>query len=422
MTQQQQRVHWRLHTTMYEVNLRQYTREGTFSAFAQHLPRLRDMGIETLWLMPVTPIAQERMKGTLGSYYACADYTAVNPEFGTLQDFAALVSQAHQLGFRIILDWVANHTGWDHVWTRTHPGFYKRNASGTFKTAHGMDDIIELDYQNPQLVQAMIDAMRFWVRECDIDGFRCDLASWVPLEFWMQARPALETIKPLFWLGEMDAIDERHYLQVFDVAYAWKWMHATENFYKKNRQVRNLSQLLIQYTNSYLPGATGLFFTSNHDENSWNGTEYEKYGDMALLLAVLSCTWQGMPLVYSGQELPLQKRLAFFDKDVIEWGNDCGLHDFYKKLLTLHASHPALSTEVPVEMLDAADEHIIAYHRKQGPQSVLTILNVSPYPAFVRLPAISDTYIDLFNGQPCSFSGGEGLQLAPWGYSVWVQH
>ncbi len=422
MNIQLQRVNWRLNTTMYEVNVRQYTKEGTFKAFARHLPRLRDMGIETLWFMPVTPIARDKMKGTLGSYYACSDYMAVNPEFGTLEDFKQLVAEAHQLGFKVILDWVANHTGWGHIWTQTHPAYYKRYASGGFKMAHGMDDIIELDYENPELVQAMIAAMRFWVTECDIDGFRCDLASWVPLHFWIKARPALDAIKPLFWLGEMDAIEEKSYLQVFDVAYAWKWMHATESFYKADRQVSKLSNLLMNYITTYAPGTTALFFTTNHDENSWNGTEYEKYGDMALLLTVLSCTWQGMPLVYSGQELPLHKRLMFFDKDEIEWTGDCALHDFYKKLLTLHATHPALSTEATTEMLKMTDEHIVAYRRKQDNKSVLTVLNLSPYPAFVRLEHIGGAYTNLFTGDILDLSTNAGVGLEQWGYRVFVQY
>ncbi len=421
MNKQLRRVDWRLHTTMYEVNVRQYSKQGTFNAFATHLPRLKDMGIETLWFMPITPIAKENMKGTLGSYYACSDYTAVNPEFGTMEDFKALVNQAHELGFKIILDWVANHTGWDHVWTKTNPAYYKRYESGAIKTAQGMDDIIELDYTNPEMVAAMISAMRFWISECDIDGFRCDLSSWVPLDFWIKARRDLETTKPLFWLGEMDAIDDKAYMQVFDVAYAWKWMHATETFYKKDRNVYKLVNLLLNYTTSYAPGTTALYFTSNHDENSWNGTEYEKYGDMALLLAVLSCTWQGMPLVYSGQELPLHKKLQFFDKDEIEWSGENMLHNFYKKLLTLHATHPALSIDVGVEILKVPDEHILVYQRTHNNQSVLTVLNLSPYPATVSLEAISGNYSDLFSEEKISFTVDHGVSLPEWGYRVFVR-
>ena len=195
---------WVKSTTIYEVNIRQYTPEGTFNAFAQHLPRLKELGVETLWFMPVTPIAQKNKKGSLGSYYACSDYTSINPEFGTMDDFKSLVELAHQLGFKVILDWVANHTGWDHHWTVEHPDYYLKDpATNDFLKASGMDDIIELDFGNPSLRREMTEAMKFWVRECDIDGYRCDLASWVELDYWLEARPQVDAVKPLFWLESM---------------------------------------------------------------------------------------------------------------------------------------------------------------------------------------------------------------------------
>ncbi|HRO44712.1 alpha-amylase family glycosyl hydrolase [Agriterribacter sp.] len=426
MHTEHRRVAWRHHTNVYEINLRQYTKEGTFNAFAGELPRLRKMGVETLWFMPVTPIAKEKMKGTMGSYYACSDYTAVNPEFGTLDDFKKLVRLAHQLGFKVIIDWVANHTGWDHVWTKTHPEYYKRDEAGNFKAASGMDDIIELDFNNPDLVKAMIDAMTFWIKECDIDGFRCDLAFWVELDFWRKARPALDQVKPLFWLGEFDALDNPEYLEVFDAAYAWTWMHKTEDFYKKQRHIPALENLLQQYKSVFLPGTTGLYFTSNHDENSWNGTEFEKYGDMAPALAVFSCTWDGIPLLYSGQELPNLKRLQFFDKDVIEWNGTYALEAFYRKLLTLRAENPALASgngQAETTILDfKQDEHILGYVRKCGVNAVLVLMNLSPYPSrFMHNDSgITGKYTESFTGEEKDCSANQWFELAPWGYKVYV--
>ena len=224
---------WVKSTNVYEVNVRQYTEEGTFKAFAAHLPRLKAMGVETLWFMPITPIAQKNKKGSLGSPYACSDYTSINPEFGTMDDFKLLVETAHAMDFKVIIDWVANHTGWDHTWTFSNPEYYLKDAAtGDFKIASGMDDIIELDYNNPSLRNAMIKAMQFWVKELDIDGFRCDLASWVQLDFWLEARPKLDAIKALFWLGEFDELDNPDYKPVFDASYSWRWMHDTEEFYK----------------------------------------------------------------------------------------------------------------------------------------------------------------------------------------------
>jgi alpha-amylase len=212
---------WILSTNVYEVNVRQFSNEGTFKAFGteETLNRLRDLGVETLWFMPITPIAQKNKKGTLGSPYAAADYTSVNPELGTLEDFKQLVREAHGHGFKVIIDWVANHTGWDHKWTTEHPGWYlKDSATNDFLKASGLDDIIELDFKNKAMRKAMIDAMKYWVQETGIDGFRCDLASWVEVDFWQEAKPEVEKIKPLFWLGELDPIENPEYMQVFDAA------------------------------------------------------------------------------------------------------------------------------------------------------------------------------------------------------------
>lgn len=421
-----QRVDWRYHTNVYEVNLRQYSREGTINAFARELPRLKKMGVETLWFMPLTPISKEKMKGTMGSYYACSDYTSVNAEFGTLDDFKQLVRLAHQMKFKVILDWVANHTGWDHEWTRTHPEYYERDLAGNFTAASGMDDIIELDFNNPDLVKAMIEAMAYWVKECDIDGFRCDLAFWVTLDFWKEARPVLDQIKPLFWLGEFDALDNPEYLEIFDAAYTWGWMRHTEEFYKNERKVGVLKELLQRYRSVLLAGTAGLFFTSNHDENSWNGTEFEKYGDMASALAVFSCTWDGIPLIYSGQELPNRKRLYFFDKDLIEWDDHPALEIFYCKLLTLKKENPALaagsgSTETIV--LDSVqDEHVLAYVRKCDTNVVLVLLNLSPYPTrFMQTnTGLTGKYRELFSEEESDFSAHQWFELAAWGYKVYI--
>src|SRR5258707_3578125 len=199
-------VDWIYSANIYEVNLRQYTPEGTIRAFMRELPRLRDMGIEIIWFMPITPISREKRLGSLGSYYACSDYTSINPEYGTMDDLIALIKEAHALGLRVILDIVANHTGWDHHWTHEHPEYYRRNQDGQFFDPHGWADVIDLNYDNPELRKAMIEAMRFWIDKADVDGFRCDMAMLVPLDFWKQARETLDPLKPLFWLAEAEEI------------------------------------------------------------------------------------------------------------------------------------------------------------------------------------------------------------------------
>ncbi len=419
-------VNWAHASNVYEVNLRQYTQAGTFNAFAQELPRLKQMGVQTLWFMPITPIAQLNKKGTLGSPYACSDYTATNPEFGSIDDFKSLVKKAHDLGFKVIIDWVANHTGWDHVWTKSHPEYYKKDSTGNFKIASGMDDIIELDYSNPALRKAMIDAMEFWVKQCDIDGFRCDLAFWVELDFWKEARTALEKTKKLFWLGEFDALDKPEYMQVFDASYTWTWMHQTEQFYKGNIGLDSLRNILERYDTAGGINKIKLWFTTNHDENSWNGTEYEKYGDMAKALAVFSFTWDGIPLIYSGQELPNTKRLQFFEKDVIAWNGEYKLADFYNRLLEVREKNPALRTgdasAKTILLHTDQPNSILAYLRKNGDKEVLVLLNLSKNDLTFTLQEnlLKDNYKKVFDDQTVqSLNGKTTFELKPWGYEVW---
>ena len=417
---------WIHNTNVYEVNLRQYTKEGSFTAFAKELPRLKEMGVQTLWFMPITPIAQKNMKGSLGSYYACSDYTSINPEFGNLDDFKNLVKEAHAMGFKVIIDWVANHTGWDHVWTKTHPEYFEKDtATNDFKMASGMDDIIELDFKNPDLRKAMIDAMRFWITECDIDGYRCDLAFWVELDFWLEARAELEKTKTLFWLAESDPVEHADYYKAFDACYTWSWMHKTEDFYKKQLPLNSLDSVLRKYDSVCGAADIPLWFTANHDENSWNGSEYEKYGDMAKALAVFSFTWNGMPMIYSGQELPNMKRLKFFDKDPIEWNGNCQLHDFYKTLLSLKTNNTALragdSAVVTHLLTTDAPGNILAYLRKNGNSEVLVLLNMSKEQLRfeVKDAALTGHYTNVFGKAGNDFTAEKYFEMQPWEYLVY---
>lgn len=408
-------VAWVHRSNVYEVNIRQYTAEGNFTAFARQLPRLRKMGVDTLWFMPITPISKLARLGSLGSYYACSDYMAINPEFGTLNDFKALVAEAKAMGFKSIIDWVANHTGHDHVWTKTNPGYFKRNAAGAFYDNHGWADVIDLNYYDAGMRQAMIAAMAFWVTECGIDGFRCDMAHLVPLDFWKQARQQLDAIKPLFWLAETEDLN---YLEVFDCCYAWQWMHDTLSFVRGETSLAALKDRLLQSQRSLPADTFRLYFTSNHDENSWNGTEYEKYGPAARALAVFSITWMGLPLIYSGQELPNTRRLKFFDKDAIDWKEPLALEQFYQTLLQLRSGHPALAGNVaePVCIPTNADQYLFAYMRRSGGRVILVLLNLSPNNLFVQL---ADGYVhgkfrQCFSGQEIDIIPSHSFELAAW--------
>jgi glycosidase len=411
---------WSYNTNIYEVNVRQYSPEGTFAAFEKHLPRLRDMGVEILWFMPVTPISLKDRKGTLGSYYAVQNYTEINPEFGTIKDFQNLVFNAHNLGFKVIIDWVANHTGNDNVWIDLHPDFFTYNED-TKEIVHpnGWEDVTKLNYDNHDMQDAMIEAMKYWIATADIDGFRCDMAHLVTLDFWRKSKAELDKVKPqLFWLAECE---EPNYHEVFDSTYTWQWMHKTEDCLKQNKDiVSGLLEVLSHYNAIFDQDAFRVYFTSNHDENSWNGTEYEKYGNAAKLLSILSCTWNGIPMIYSGQELPNYKRLKFFDKDEIEWTEHIELHDFYKTLLRVRKTNKALRAgdEAISTLLISTAEKIFAYLRSNNENAVLVVLNFSSETRNVDIKNITGKFRDIYTNYYFNPEVNSFLSIEPWGYFV----
>lgn len=378
---------WTRQAVIYQVNVRQYSKAGSFQAVQADLPRLKRMGVDILWLMPVQPIGKLNRKGTLGSYYSISDYTAVNPEFGTLADAKAFVAAAQKLGLKVILDWVANHTAWDHPWATAHKDWYKLNAKGevypvTFNEGQpGVEywtDVIALDYRSAALRTAMIDAMKFWVREVGMDGFRCDVASLVPTDFWVRARKELDAVKPMFMLAESDAV-ELHTSGAFDMTYDWSL--ADQVFKKIGKGERGaplLKAWLAREPAGFPPHAYRMRFTSNHDFNSWHGTDADLYGDAYQALAVLTFTLPGMPLIYNGQESRLTKKLEFFEKDPIDW-KSYELSDFYAGLIALKHRHPALAAGpygAPVRLLDAPGD-VVAFERRLGQDVVRVAVNLS---------------------------------------------
>lgn len=414
-------VDWADGGNIYEVNTRQYTHEGTFNAFAKHLPRLKDMGVEILWFMPITPISLEQRQGSLGSYYAVADYTAVNREFGTLEDFKNLVEQAHSLNMKVIIDWVANHTGYDNAWAKQYPDWYVKDAQGNFTEINGWADVIDLDYNNKDMRKAMIASMQHWVVNCDIDGFRCDMAHLVPLDFWEEARRECDAIKQLYWLAESD---EGSYLQVFDSSYAWEWMLVSAETVKHKMSPERMMNVLKKYADQCLINAQKLMFTTNHDENSWNGTEYEKYGDGAKAFAVFSNTWRGIPLIYSGQELPNNKRLAFFDKDEIMWTEQPPvLHNFYKTLLNFRKRCRVFDCGAELVVLEnGAEDKVVSYTYTEGDHQALMLFNFSEADRVkvkITNEQLKGKYQNIFSEFVYTFDTNIEFELQPWQYFVY---
>ncbi len=365
-----------LSSNIYEVNVRQYTPEGTFEAFAKHLPRLKHMGVEILWFMPIHPIGLVNRKGSLGSYYSVRDFKDVNPEFGSKADFDLLVNQIHALDMKIIIDWIANHAAWDNVWTLDNPNFFLRDELGAFKNAFDWDDVIQINHECDEEQNAMIDAMKYWVEKHNIDGFRADLAHLTPLAFWIKARTHLTSIKQnLIWLAETE---EPNYHKAFDISYTWKWMHEVELFCKGDKTLVDCINVLKWQKAAFTTTAQRMFFTSNHDENSWNGTEYEKYGKAVKNLAVFGSTFIGITMLYSGQELPNTKRLPFFDKDEIAWQPINELHTFYKTLLEFRkkiALYKNASINDVYFYEEYLSENILAYKIEKDDETVLVFLN-----------------------------------------------
>ncbi len=413
---------WTRNAVIYEVNVRQYTKEGTFAAFEQHLPRLKELGIDVLWFMPIHPISEKNRKGTLGSYYAVKDYKEVNPEFGTKEDFKRVVDKAHEMGFKVILDWVANHTGCDNVWTVEHPDWYVRDEAGNFKSPYDWTDTYELNYDNKDMRAGMLDALKYWITDFGIDGYRCDMAHEVPTDFWNDVRPALDSIKPVFMLAESENYDLLEH--AFDTNYSWELMHMMADVSKGNKNVEDLTAYIQKLDTIKCPDGYKMNFLTNHDENSWNGTEFERYGKGIEAFAVLTYTLNGMPMIYTGQEVGLKKRLSFFEKDMVPSWTENGTTKFYKKLNELKHTHPALRAgsmggDVRIYTSNAGKELLIFSREKAG-KELMVMLNLSDRNiTYTSNDALGrNNYYDVFTGK---LIGNLPKTLKAWEYRVFTR-
>jgi len=423
---------WARNAVMYEVNVRQYTPEGTFTALERHLPRLKAMGVDILWLMPIQPIGVKNRKGSLGSYYSISNYTAVNPEYGSNADFRHFVDAAHAQGMKVVLDWVANHTAFDHGWITQHPDWYVHRADGTISNARDNEgretdwtDVAELDYDRPAMRQAMIADMRWWLDSMALDGFRCDVAGGVPMDFWMQARTALKAAKPdLFLLAEAES-PEMH--TAFDATYGWELHHLLNQIAQGKQGTGALNAYFARQDSAYGRGPYRMYFTSNHDENSWNGSEFERMGANHVPAFVLSATAQNsMPLLYTGQEASLRKRLRFFDKDTVDW-NGPSLTGFYRSVFELRHSQPALANGgwggAQTVLRTDAGERVYAFTRTQGANTVLVAVNfgdMAAHASYQDLPR-PGSYTDWFGRTPVALAATGTLDVPAHGYRVLVR-
>ena len=412
---------WIMQGNIYEVNVRQYTVEGTFKAFEKHLGRLKQMGVQTLWFMPINPISLADHKGAMGSYYAVADYTKINPEFGTLDDWKELVKHAHDMGFKVIIDWVPNHSGADNRWITEHPDFYVKDSAGKPAVPYDWTDTRKLDYKNPILQDSMISSMRYWISVSDIDGFRCDVAGDVPDDFWKRCIAELKKTKEdIFMLAEADK--PSLHVDGFDATYAWAMFSMMKKVAKGERAASALDSVRNSVDTAFPANELKLFFTSNHDENSWNKADYGTMpGAIHAPFAVFTQTMpHDVPLIYSGQEEPVLDSISFFYKDAITFKN-FGRAKFYKTLLELR-KNPALAANSTFKKVRVGDdEAIYAYTREGGGKKILVILNLSKKEQPVRIidPSLLGNPYNLFMGTNEQVKNKE-WKIEPWGYVVYV--
>jgi glycosidase len=416
---------WVRDAAIYQVNVRQFTPAGTIAAAGEHLPRLAHLGVAILYLMPVHDIGRVNRKGTLGSPYAVRDYYSVSPELGTLEDLRDFVRRAHELGMRVILDWVANHTSWDNPLVTEHPDWYARDWKGDLRSTPWWDwrDVVDLDYSRPELRAWMAQAMRYWVTEADVDGFRCDAAGFVPTDFWETARADLEAVKEVFLLAEWESRDLHH--AAFDATYAWSW---NEAMHRIASGLTDVSALHVYYSwneKAFPADSLRMTFVSNHDKNAWEGTEYEQFGDALEAAIVLSVVGEGIPLIYNGQEAGNARRLQFFERDPIDWVEH-PMSEFYRRLLALKKDCPALwngrSGARMVQVPNDRPTSVLSFVREHPQGRVLAVLNLWPAATDVRFDGTlhHGGYAEFFTAAEQAFDAGTALHLPPWSYRVYL--
>lgn len=415
---------WVKNATIYELNVRQFSKEGTFKAVEKQLARLKKMGIDIIWLMPVQPIGEVNRKGSLGSYYSVKDYVAINPDFGTEADFRSLVKAIHANGMYVILDWVANHSSWDNALATEHPDWYSKSRNGKFQSTpwRDYDDIIDFDYSKPGLRKYMTEALKFWVTEYDIDGYRCDVASFVPIEFWENVRIELDAIKPVFMLAEAE--DKELHRKAFDATYNWTLWNILHQIAINNKSVKTLGEAYIAEHVSIFPKeGIRMNFIDNHDKNSWEGNQYSNFGSALKAATVFTVMMDGMPLLYNGQEAGLDRSLLFFERDPIEWKK----HEneaLYTTLFDLKHKNQALwngnrGGEMVRIMNDKMDQ-VISFVREKNDDKVLTFINLSKGKVQVIFDTSFDagSYTNLFTGKQQKVLKKLTVTMEPWEYLV----
>lgn len=432
---------------IYEANIRQYSPEGTFNEFTKDIPQLKELGVKVIWVMPVYPISMKNRKATggkmvseiedekerekyLGSYYAVADYTKVNPEFGTIEDFQNMVDVAHENGMFVILDWVANHTGWDHPWIAEHPEYYTQNEAGEIVDplnpatgeSWGWTDTADLNYENKELWTAMTNDMKYWVENHDIDGFRADVAGEVPTEFWKQAVSSIKGVKPVFMLAESEDKDLFH--DAFDMGYNWEGHHIMNEISQGKKGVKAWDEYMIKIDTLYQKDDFLMNFVTNHDENSWNGTVQERMGDAGEAMLAFTYTLPGMPLIYSGQEYDMDRRLLFFEKDSIPktkgkvWPVLVKLGELKNNKKALAGGKKAATYN---RLKTTKDNQVLAFSRGSGDDMLVYVANLTKEPVKFKME-LDGKFEDFMNSGEMDLTKDMEMEFKPWEYKILINN
>ena len=419
---QAKRPDWTYSSVVYEMNVRQQSAEGSFEAAEKRLPFLKDLGVDIIWLMPIHPIGEKGRKGTLGSYYAIRNYREVNPEFGTMADFEQFLAAAHQQGFRVILDFVANHTSPDSEWVEGRDAnWYHRDSLGKPIVQYDWTDISKLNYESQDLRDEMISVMKFWIDK-GVDGFRCDVAGEVPDDFWNRAFREVRQQNPdVYFLAEGEGV--HFHENGFDATYAWEFLHLMEDVAQGKKPALEIRLWLDRMTQEYPKEAFRLMFTSNHDENSWAGTEFERMGDAYETMAALTYVLpQGQPLIYTGQEIGYDHRFKFFDKDAVQDWTPTKQTIFYKKMNALRHENPALMAGEEggdFQYLAGMVDSVMAFTRVKGENQVFSVFNLSKdEQPLLPTQTVQGEWTDALTGEKVEINSGEELTLQPWQYLI----
>ena len=419
---------------IYQMNVGAFTPEGTFQAAMQQLDRLDSLGVDIIWLMPIYPRG-----ATMNSPYAAMDYKAVNPAYGTVDDVKAFVARAHELGIKVWLDWVPNHVAQENPWVQTHPDYFTKDAKGQMIHPHGWGDVLELNYQNPALVNEVNGALKFWIEACDVDGYRCDYVSspTISVAYWQDIIAQLKSFIPgkkIEMMSETDITDRatQHIDSCgFDYDYAWSFQGAMARLCRRGFNADTLKQICLRFLDkSSKVKNRRMVYLTNHDQNYNDGghTLRKFYGENRYGLTVLEFTFYGMPLIYNGQEIGDPDTLNYFTDAKVKWERvDHKMLNTVRTLIALHHQQPALAESAPVEFLNTSHPDVLAWRRG----NVVAVVNFADYDVEAAIEGLeAGSYEQWLNSQTVyggpsvttlSLEASPSIPMETKGYAVYVK-